>query len=56
MGIENFRIMDKIGKYREAVKEAFNNIVRYADFSGKGGRFDIYKDAEKFYRGLLNLP
>ena len=47
--------MNQIGKYKEDIIEALNNIVRYADYSGKTGRFDLYKDAEEFYRGLLLL-
>lgn len=47
--------MNQIGKYKNEITEALNNIVRYADFSGKAGRFDLYKDAEEFYRGLLLL-
>ena len=47
--------MFNLGKYKDEIKEALNNIVRYADYSNKAGRFDINKDAEEFYRGLLNL-
>ncbi len=47
--------MDKIGKYKEEVIEALNNIVQLADARNKAGRFDINKDAEEFYRGLLLL-
>ncbi len=47
--------MKKIGKYKEDIIEALNNIVRYADYQNKAGRFDINKDAEEFYRGLLLL-
>gem|GEM_PF-6023237 len=47
--------MDEIGKYKSEVIEALNNITRVADYSNKAGKFDINKDAEEFYRGLLNL-
>ena len=47
--------MDKIGKYKEEIIEALNNIARYTFYNNKAGRFDINKDAEEFYRGLLNL-
>jgi len=48
-------MMDEIGKYKSEVIEALNNITRVADYSNKAGKFDINKDAEEFYRGLLNL-
>jgi hypothetical protein len=47
--------MDKIGKYKNEIIEALHNITRYADAKNKAGRFDINKDAEEFYRGLLSL-
>lgn len=47
--------MEKIEKYKCEIIEALNNIARYADYKNKAGRFDINKDAEEFYRGLLNL-
>lgn len=47
--------MKEIERFKNEITEALNNIVRYADFKGKAGRFDIYKDAEEFYRGLLSL-
>lgn len=47
--------MDKIGKYKDGIIEALNNITRFSDAKNKAGRFDINKDAEEFYRGLLLL-
>lgn len=47
--------MDQIGKFKEEITEALNNIVRLSIYKGNAGRFDINKDAEEFYRGLLNL-
>ncbi len=47
--------MDKIGKYKDEIIEALNNIARLANTKNKAGRFDINKDAEEFYRGLLLL-
>lgn len=47
--------MDKVGKYKDEIIEALTHIARFADAKNKAGRFDINKDAEEFYRGLLNL-
>ena len=47
--------MEQIGKYKDEIMEALNNIVRFSDYQNKAGQFDINKDAEEFYRGLLNL-
>lgn len=47
--------MKELEKFKSEIVEALSNIVRYADFKNKAGRFDINKDAEEFYRGLLNL-
>lgn len=47
--------MEKIEKYKNEIIEALNNIVRFAEYKNKAGRFDINKDAEEFYRELLNL-
>lgn len=45
--------MDILEKYNNEIIEALNNIARFAEFKNKAGRFDINKDAEEFYRGLL---
>ena len=42
-------------KYKNEIIEALNNIARFAEAKNKAGRFDLNKDAEEFYRGLLNL-
>lgn len=47
--------MRELEKFKSEIVEALNNITRYADYQNKAGRFDINKDAEEFYRGLLNL-
>lgn len=47
--------MDKLGKHKEEIIEVLNNIARVSDYRNKTGKFDINKDAEEFYRGLLNL-
>jgi hypothetical protein len=47
--------MDKIGKYESEIVEALINIVRYAEYKNKAGKFDINNDAEEFYRVLLLL-
>lgn len=47
--------MKELEKFKSEIVEALNNNTRYADYKNKAGRFDINKDAEEFYRGLLNL-
>lgn len=47
--------MNQIEKYKDEIIEALTHIARFADAKNKAGRFDINKDAEEFYRGLLNL-
>ncbi|MGR0480394.1 MAG: SMEK domain-containing protein [Candidatus Electronema sp. V4] len=47
--------MDKIGEYKEKIINILKDLERLVAFSNKGGRFDLNKDAEEFYRGLLNL-
>jgi len=47
--------MNQIKKYKDEIIEALTHIARFADAKNKAGRFDINKDAEEFYRGLLLL-
>ncbi len=47
--------MYNIGYFKEKIIKCLNELERYTTFSNKAGRFDLNKDAEEFYRGLLNL-
>lgn len=47
--------MKELEKFKSEIVEALNNLTRYADYKNRAGRFDVNKDAEEFYRGLLNL-
>lgn len=47
--------MWNIGKYKEKIINCLGDVERSAIFYNKAGRFDQAKDAEDFYRGLLNL-
>lgn len=44
-----------ITKYKRTILRILLEIERTATFENKAGRFNINKDAEEFYRGLLNL-
>jgi len=47
--------MFKIGEYKEKIITRLLGIQQGAIFCNKAGRYDHAKDAEEFYRGLLNL-
>jgi len=47
--------MFNIGNLKEKIINCLNELERDTIFSNKAGRFDLNKDAEEFYRGLLNL-
>ena len=47
--------MYNIGIFKEKIINRLKELERCATFSNKAGYFDINKDAEEFYRGLLNL-
>lgn len=47
--------MLKIGEYKEKIINCLLNLAMGTAFHNKAGRFDHTKDAEEFYRGLLNL-
>jgi hypothetical protein len=47
--------MYKIGEYKDKIIKCLNDIERGTVYLNKGGRFDQTKDAEEFFRGLLNL-
>ena len=47
--------MLKIGESKEKIINCLLDMERSASFHNKAGRFDHTKDAEEFYRGLLNL-
>jgi GTPase SAR1 family protein len=44
-----------IKEYKDTIVKVLKDIQLYTTFSNKAGHFDINKDAEEFYRGLLNL-
>ncbi len=46
--------MYKIQDFKEKIINCLNDLERHAMLSNKAGRFDLNKDAEEFYRGLLN--
>jgi len=47
--------MNKIKAYSEIIIKCLQELERHTTLSNKAGRFDLNKDAEEFYRGLLNL-
>ena len=47
--------MYKIQDFKEKIINCLENLARHTTLSNKAGRFDLNKDAEEFYRGLLNL-
>lgn len=47
--------MFKIGEYKDKIIKCLYDLERETIFNNKAGRFDHTKDAEEFYRGLLNL-
>jgi GTPase SAR1 family protein len=44
-----------IKEYKDTIVKVLKDIQLYTTFSNKAGHFDINKDAEEFYRGLLNI-
>jgi hypothetical protein len=51
----NFAAMYKITDYKKNILEWLQILERGATFFNRAGYFDSNKDAEEFYRGLLNL-
>ena len=51
----NFQTCSNLKKYKEEIIKCLGDLARHTVFSNKAGRFDVNKDAEEFYRGLLNL-
>ncbi len=47
--------MYNISNFKEKIINCLNELERHTTFSNKAGRFDLNRDAEEFYRGLLNL-
>lgn len=47
--------MYNIGDFKNKIINCLNELERRTTFFNKAGRFDLNKDAEEFYRGLLNL-
>lgn len=47
--------MFKIGVYKEKISRCLHELERRTVYSNKTGRYDHTKDAEEFYRKLLNL-
>lgn len=47
--------MFNIGDFKEKIIKCLVDLERQTIFFNKAGRFDLNKDAEEFYRGLLNL-
>ena len=47
--------MYKIQEIKEKIINCLKDLERHAIFSNRAGRFDLNKDAEEFYRDLLNL-
>lgn len=47
--------MFKIGEYKDKIITRLLDLQQGAIFNNKAGRYDHTKDAEEFYRGLLNL-
>lgn len=47
--------MKVLSEYKKDIIEALNHIALISEAHNKAGMFDINKDAEEFYRGLLNL-
>ena len=47
--------MYKLQEYKERIIKGLKDLERHATLSNSEGKFDLNKDAEEFYRGLLNL-
>jgi len=47
--------MYNIQKYKEEIVKCLTDLERLTILSNKAGHFDLNKNAEEFYRGLLNL-
>jgi hypothetical protein len=47
--------MYKIDEYKKKIANCLKNLKKHALFYNNAGYFDLNKDAEEFYRGLLNL-
>lgn len=47
--------MHKIDEYKKKIVRCLKNLKKHASFYNNAGYFDLNKDAEEFYRGLLNL-
>lgn len=45
--------MEKLGRYTEDIISALTYVATLANNHNRAGRFDINRDAEEFYRGLL---